>query len=199
MRNKSAADDYFFGDLLMSSTASDYNYFKGLEERRIIINDIIDSDIIDKAVIPLQRFQEEDPDKPIRILLNTAGGSMTDGFALIAEIERSVAPIYIEIVGVAASMGILIAMSGHNKPNVHVTCNKYAIGLLHSGSSAIRGNSDGVADTAEFNKGYEREIVREYVLAHSAITPELYDEKYREQFWMQAKDMLKYEIVEAVV
>lgn len=198
MRDKSAVDEYYFGDMLLSSTPSDYDFLKGLEERRIIINGIIDEETLHTVVIPLQRFQEDDPDAPIRIILNTQGGSVPDGFAIIAELERSVAPIYVEITGVAASMGLLIAMAGYNKPNVHVTCNKYAIGLLHSGSSVVRGTTDGVQDTAEFNKSYEREIVRNYVITHSNMAPEKYDEIYRQQFWMQAKDMLEYGIVEAI-
>lgn len=198
MKNKSVIDDYFFGDTLLGSAPADYNYFKGLEERRIIISGIIDEDILHTAIIPLQRLQEDDPDAPIKIILNTQGGSVPDGFALIAELERSVAPIYIDISGVAASMGLLIAMAGFNKPNIHVTCNKYAIGLLHSGSSVVRGTTDGVQDTAEFNKKYERDVVREYVITHSKIAPEKYDEIYRQQFWMQAKDMLEYGIVDAI-
>lgn len=60
-----------------------------LENRRLFINDVIDSDVIDTIVYHILRYNREDKDipvesrKPILLYVNTNGGSVPDGYALI--------------------------------------------------------------------------------------------------------------------
>lgn len=192
-------DEFFLDDdMLIQDTISNYQFFKGLTNRTIIINNTIDEDIVERAVIPLKNFEEEDPEKEIRIYLNSPGGNLIDGFALISQIERCTAPITIEILGNAASMACLIAMAGYRKDNVKTTCGKYSVGLIHSGFQAVSGTAHSVEDTMNFNKRYE-DIVKEYVVTHSNISRDLYDEIYRKEFWMTAEDMKKYGIVDEII
>lgn len=200
MKNFRDADEYYYSsDYLSSTVPQDYFYLKGLQERKIYINCLIDADLTERAIIPLKRMIEEDSEAPIYIYLNTTGGCVSDGFALITEIERSPAPITIEVGGMAASMGLLITMAGHNNPKVRAVCNKYTVGLLHSGSTVVSGTTDGVQDTSKFNERYENEVIKEFIVTHSNITSDKYDQIYRHQFWMTAGDMLEYGIVDEIL
>lgn len=66
-----------------------------LENRRLFINDVIDSDVIDTIVYHILRYNREDKDipvesrKPILLYVNTNGGSVPDGYALIDAIMTS--------------------------------------------------------------------------------------------------------------
>jgi ATP-dependent Clp protease protease subunit len=51
--------------------------------------------------------------KPINIILNSMGGSMYDGFAIIGAIEQSKTPVHITCLGSAMSMALAILASGH--------------------------------------------------------------------------------------
>ena len=71
-----------------------------LENRRLFINDIIDSDVIDTIVYHILRYNREDKDipvenrKPILLYVNTNGGSVPDGYALIDAVMTSKTPVY---------------------------------------------------------------------------------------------------------
>ena len=51
-----------------------YQYYKNLKDRKIIINDSIDSNIVETVMIPLLEMDNDGTGKPIEIILNTVGG-----------------------------------------------------------------------------------------------------------------------------
>lgn len=55
-----------------------YQYYKGLKERKIIINEQISSDIVETVMLPLLEMDNDGTGKPINIILNTIGGSLFD-------------------------------------------------------------------------------------------------------------------------
>ena len=107
-----------------------------LENRRLFINDVIDSDVIDTIVYHILRYNREDKDipvesrKPILLYVNTNGGSVPDGYALFDAIMTSKTPVYTINQGYCYSMGFLIFISGKKRfamPN--------STFLMHDGSS----------------------------------------------------------------
>lgn len=177
---------------------SEYQYYNGLKNRRIILNRDIDCDLVELAILPFIDMCNDGTGLPIEIILNCYGGEMYNGFAMISAIERAPVPVTIRIMGIAASMAMLIAMAGHNNPKVKVTCTPFSVGLIHSGSKYMEGSSNAVDDTQEFTKKYEKRI-QEYILSHTKITPQKYGTIKRKEFWMDSEDMVKYGIVNEVV
>ena len=53
-----------------------------------------------------------------KININCAGGDMLEGFAIYDEMQRSPMNIYVDIVGMAASMGGIIALGGCEVPRI---------------------------------------------------------------------------------
>ena len=82
-----------------------YQYYKGLESNRIIINDEINESLVEYAVLPLLQMDEDENVKHIDIVLNTPGGQIYDGFVLVDVLERITTPTTITVMGMAASMG----------------------------------------------------------------------------------------------
>lgn len=175
-----------------------YQYYKHLKDRKIIINDDITSNILEMAVLPLIEMDNDGSGKPIEIYLNTDGGSVYDGFTLVHAIESAKSPIIVRIFGTAASMGILIAMAGYKSDNVQVVCSPYSVGLIHSGSQYMSGSTHQIRDTFRFSERYSQ-IIKDYILSHTTIDEKMYDEIERQEFWMTADDMLKYGIVNKIV
>lgn len=60
-----------------------YQYYKQLQNRKIIINEQISDSIIETAVIPLLDLDNDKSGDPIEIILSTYGGSVYSGFSLI--------------------------------------------------------------------------------------------------------------------
>lgn len=177
-------------------TPAEYQYYRNLQNNTIIINEEISDNLIELAILPILNMDEDPNVKEINIYLNTLGGDIYSGFAFVSVLERLKTKTTIHIVGMAASMGALIAMA--KSPKLKVVCDKWSVGLIHSGSQYMEGTTHAVRDTFKFSERYEAKI-KEYILSHTNITEEIYKEIERQEFWMDAEDMLKYGIVDEIL
>jgi len=57
--------------------------------------------------------KEEDKREPIKLILNSCGGSVYDGMGIVDAIESSSTPVHIYVYGNAMSMSFAIATCGH--------------------------------------------------------------------------------------
>jgi ATP-dependent protease ClpP protease subunit len=62
----------------------------------------------------------------------------------------------------------------------------------------MQGSTHAVRDTFKFSEKYEDKI-KEYILSHTNIDETMYNEIERQEFWMDANDMLKYGIVNEII
>jgi len=173
-----------------------YQYYKGLQNNTIVINDEITDCLLEFATLPLLQMDADPNVKEIHIVLNTCGGDIYSGFSFVAALEKVSKPTTLRIIGMAASMGGLIAMA--KNPNLTVICDRFSVGLIHSGSQYMSGSSHAVRDTFKFSERYEEKI-KNYILTHTKIDEEMYREIERQEFWMDADDMLKYGIVDEII
>ena len=72
-------------------------YYKNLKDRKIIINDQIDSSIVEMVMIPLLEMDNDGTGRPIEIILNTVGGSLFDGATLCNIIDNLKSPTTITV------------------------------------------------------------------------------------------------------
>ena len=54
-------------------------------------------DIIEKVFIPLKDFEKDDSNEPVTIIMNSSGGSVSDGFFLAHYISQYSKPLNIKI------------------------------------------------------------------------------------------------------
>ena len=60
-----------------------YQYFKQLlQNRTIILNEEIGESLVETVWLPLRDFEHDNSDKPVTLILNSIGGSVSDGFFL---------------------------------------------------------------------------------------------------------------------
>lgn len=175
-----------------------YQYYKGLKERKIIINEQISSDIVETVMLPLLEMDNDGTGKPINIILNTIGGSLFDGASLCNIIDNLKCPTIITVMTYAYSMGSIILMAGYNNPNVKKRCYKFSTALLHVGSSYLEGNSTSVKDQFNFYQKFE-DIIKDYTLSHSNITPEEYEKMERYEWYMTSDIMLEKGLVDEII
>lgn len=148
----------------------------------------------------IMQYNREDLDvpvdkrEPVIIYINSPGGSVADGFAIISAIETSKTPIYTVNVGAWYSMAFLIGIAGHKRfslPNMAF--------LLHDGATIVAGSTKKVQDRTFFDERYEREVVRPHVLKHTNISEKKYKQKARDEFYMLTEDALKYGVIDEIV
>lgn len=156
-----------------------------LKERRLFINDEIDSCIIDSIVYHILRYNKEDKGlaikdrKPIYLFLNSNGGSVVDGYGVIDVMTTSKTPIYTINQASCFSMGFLIFLAGQKR---------YAMPrsefLMHDGSTFSWDSMAKAKDRMEFEAVQLEQVTKQYILSRTKIDEKLYDEKYRVEWYM---------------
>lgn len=175
-----------------------YQYYKNLEDRKIIINEQIGDGLLETAILPFMEMDNDGTNKPIEIFISTIGGEIYSGFNFVDQIEKAKSPVIIHIMSMAASMGFLIAMAGKNNPNVKTVCHQFSVGLLHSGSQYMEGSVHAVKDAFDFSQHYEDKI-KDYILSHTKIDEDLYAKIERKEYWMDADEMKRLGIVDEII
>lgn len=104
----------------------------------------------------------------IQLIINSPGGSLTAGFAIIDIMEWSQIPIYTTGIGMIASMGLLIFMAGDKgrrvlTPRTSILSHRYS-------AWAVGTHSDLVATRKEQDLAHNR-IVNHYI-QHTAVKTE---------------------------
>ena len=132
--------------------------------------------------------------KPIRLQINSPGGDVTEGFALVSAIELSKTPVYTINAGEWSSMAFLIGITGDKRFSL-----PYATFLLHGGSRFTIGSASEVEDRTEFDKRLKNEVIKPHIFKHSKMTPEEYKEHEREEFYMRPEDALRYGFIDGIV
>lgn len=143
--------------------------------------------IIDKDIPQEER-------KPIKLFIDSYGGSVMAGFTIIDAILLSITPVYTINMGTAYSMGLCVLVAGHKRfsyPN--------ATFLFHEGSTDI-----GQIDAGKFknySKFYELllEKLKKFLLANTKMTEEMYKEKYRDDWWFFTDEALKYGFIDEMI
>lgn len=175
-----------------------YQYYKSLTNRKILINNKIDSTIVETAILPLLEMDSDKTGKPIEILLNTVGGSLFDGMALCDVIDNLKTPTIITCMTYAYSMGSIILMAGANNPVVKKRCYKHSTALVHAGNSYLEGGAMQVKDQFNFYQDYEK-LIKEYTLSHTKISEEEYDRMERYEWYMASDVMLAKGLVDEII
>lgn len=176
----------------------DYQYYRNLAKRKLIINNQLSADLLELVILPLLEMDNDGSDEDIEIILNTNGGSVYDSFSLCNVIDNLKTPTTITVITYAFSMGSIILMAGYNNPKVTKQCYPYSFGLIHPGTTFLEGNASSVKDTQKFQDKVE-EMVKKYVNSHSKINSKFYDKIARDEFYMTANDMLKYGLVDKII
>jgi len=102
-----------------------------LKDRVILLNSDIDKSVIERVVLPITTLSQRSI-KPIKLLINSPGGSVEDGQMVVDAILTSKAPIITVAMGKAMSAAFDIFIAGSYRivyPNTVLMC--------HAGSTSM--------------------------------------------------------------
>lgn len=184
--------------ILEETSVINAEYARLLKERKILINDIISENTIEKVVMPLLRMDNDGSGKKITIYINTNGGSVYDGLVLCDIIEQLKTETEVIVLGYAYSMGSIILMSGKNNPNVIRKCYPFSTALIHGGSAYISGSSSQVKDYFKFNEKFEKRIA-DFIVSHTNLTEDDYAAIERYEAYMDSDEMLEKGLVDEII
>lgn len=172
-------------------------YSRLLKDRIVFIGGGINDEIANLAVAQLLFLQNEDPKLDIHMYINSPGGSVTAGLAII-DTMRYVAPdVSTYIFGQAASMGSLIACAGTKGKRYALTNSR---NLMHQ--PLLSGVMEGQATDLEIEA---REMLRLrdrlygiYADATGKEASQIEADTDRNK-WLDDKEMLEYGLIDKVL
>lgn len=176
-----------------------YQYFHQLfDKRTIVLNDYVSDETVEKVYLPLREFELDSSTEPVTLILNSAGGSVTNGFYLAQYISMYSKPLNIIVPGMAASMaGIILAGGGKNENVIRYGFPASYV-LLHDGYIALDASEARTADDImEFNKGVDTDI-RDFIIANTNISPEIYDAHARKQWFIKGKELKELNLIDHI-
>ena len=127
-----------------------------LKDRIIFLSEDVNAATASLVVAQMLFLESEDPDKEISFYINSPGGSITDGMAIVDTMNYIKCPVSTICVGMAASMGAVLLASGEKgkrfaTPNSEILIHQPLIagGGLSGQTTEIKIHADHMVKTRE--------------------------------------------------
>jgi ATP-dependent Clp protease protease subunit len=170
-------------------------YSRLLKERIIFLGTSVDDTSANLIIAQLLFLESEDPKKEIKLYVNSPGGSVYSGLAIIDTIHLIKPEVSTIVVGIAASMGALIASQGEKGKRFALPNAKI---MMHQPSSGYEGTQADIEIGA-------REILRvrgdlDAMLAKATghSVSKIHQDTDRD-FWMTAKEAKAYGLIDSII
>jgi ATP-dependent Clp protease protease subunit len=84
---------------------------KMLQTRTIIISQQVNSELTQKVLGQILLLEQDDPEAPIMVFINSPGGEMFSGYAIFDTLRFVSCPVTTIVTGFAASMGSILSLA----------------------------------------------------------------------------------------
>jgi ATP-dependent protease ClpP protease subunit len=193
--------DIYLEDLINKTemvSAWDYQYWKGLKNRRVLLMGEINSTLAEEVIIPLIDMDNDGSGKEIELIVDSEGGDVISTYKLIDVLDTIKTPVHIKVLTKCCSAALLLCLGGKHNPNVRVTCSPNSVGLLHSGSVGLNVmDAKAADDLMDFYKKYDIKT-KDLVLSRTKVDSKLYAKMSKKEWYMFGDELLKYGFVDAL-
>lgn len=170
-------------------------YSRLLKERIIFVGSGINEETASLIIAQLLFLEHEDPKKDITMYINSPGGSVTAGMAIIDTMHFIKPDVSTVCVGMAASMGAMILSQGapgkrFSLPNSEV--------MIHQPLGGAEGQASDIAITAK-RILQMREILYKMLAKSTGKTYAQIEKDSDRDYFMTADEAKKYGIVDKII
>ena len=170
-------------------------YSRLLKENIIFLSGAIDDHVANIVVAQLLFLQSEDPKKDIHLYVNSPGGSVTAGLAIIDTMNHIKNDVSTVCVGIAASMGAMILSAGkkgkrYALPNAEV--------IIHQPLGGVEGQASDIEITAKHIVRTKERLAKMLVASTGKSITQIEKDMERD-FYMEAEEAKKYGIIDKVL
>ena len=169
-----------------------------LKDRIIFLSEDVNHASASLVVAQLLFLESEDPDREIYLYINSPGGSITDGMAIVDTINYIKCPVTTICVGLAASMGAVLLASGtkgkrYATPNAEILIHQPLIagGGLSGQTTEIKIHADLMVKT--------REKLNKLLSERTGQDLETIERDTERDTYMTAEEALKYGLIDGIM
>lgn len=174
-------------------------------KREFLLNKNVSAESVEpiiKGILEVNEYDREQKEKdenyvpkPIRLVVDSYGGDIYSGNALVAIIDSSETPVWGYCYGKAMSMGFMIYNACHKRFAHMLACLMY-----HDAGSVTRG----FVEEMQMDIDQVRKLIRHgdtLLLANTKLTRERLDEvkKTRTNWYMFADEAMQYGVVHEII
>jgi len=174
---------------------SDSVYDRLLWERIILLGQQVDDSIANQICAQLLLLSAENPEKDIRLYINSPGGSVTAGMAIYDTMQYVDCDVSTVVMGLAASMGQFLLSAG--TPGKRYALPHARI-MMHQPSAGVGGTESDIAIQAQLFRKHKQEMA-ELIAEHTGQPLEKIITDSDRDRWFTAPEALEYGFVDHVV
>ena len=176
-----------------------YDIFSRLLKDRIIyLGEDVNPTTSSLIVAQMLFLESEDPDKEIYFYINSPGGSITDGMAIVDTMNYIKCPVETVCVGLAASMGAVLLTAGEKgkrfaMPNSEIMIHQPLIGGggLQGQATEIKIHADHLVRT--------REKLNKFLSERTGKSLEVIERDTERDNYMTAEEALEYGLIDGIM
>jgi ATP-dependent Clp protease protease subunit len=186
--------------------AKSYYFDKENPSRTIILcGEVDDNTVYDlmEMICDINEYDDENEDnvrdyerKPIKMIVNSFGGSVYDGFALIGVMENSKTPIHTYCYGSAMSMALLILVSGHKRFGHRLATFMYHECLDSPAYDKLATLKENLEETKRIMKVYDDQLLSKTKLKRKQIED---TKKIKLDWYMSPEEALAYKVIDQII
>lgn len=170
-------------------------YSRLLKERVVFMGDQVTPETANIVIAQLLHLAYEDPKKDIKLYINSPGGSVYDGLAIIDTMNYIEPDVQTIGIGLQASMGAMLLSSGAKGkrfalPNARI--------MIHQPSSGTEGK---ITDQEiALKEGiYLKKVLIDIMAKNTGKDAKTIEKDMDRDNWMSAEDAQKYGIIDEVI
>jgi ATP-dependent Clp protease protease subunit len=170
-------------------------YSRLLKERIIFLGTPIDDNVANLIIAQLLFLAAEDPDKDIAMYINSPGGIVSAGLAVLDTMNYIKPDVVTTCVGQAASLGAVLLAAGAKGKRFALP---HARIMIHQPLGGVEGQAvDIEIHTREILK--IREILNKILAGNTGQTIEKIKKDTDRNYFMSAEESLKYGIIDEII
>ena len=169
-----------------------------LKDRIIFLGEDVNSTTASLVIAQLLFLESEDPDKEISLYINSPGGSVTDGLAIVDTMNYIKCPVSTTCLGLAASFGAVLLANGtkgkrYATPNAEILIHQPLIG-----GNGIAGQTTDIKIHAEQMIKTRERLTK--ILSETTGQPlERVMQDTERDHYMTAEEALEYGIIDEIL
>ncbi|MBT4349363.1 ATP-dependent Clp protease proteolytic subunit [bacterium] len=170
-------------------------YSRLLKDRIIFLGDEVNEHTANLVIAQLLFLDSQDDKKPIKMYINSPGGSVTDGLAIYDTMQYVKAPVSTICVGLAASMGALLLTAGEPGQRFALPNSEVLIHQIMGGASGQASDIKIKAEQILKLKSRLNKILQKHTGQSLAKVEKDADRDY----YMTAEEAVQYGLVDKII
>ncbi|WP_370928623.1 ATP-dependent Clp protease proteolytic subunit [Leuconostoc mesenteroides] len=168
-----------------------------LKDRIILVQGEIEDSMATSIVAQLLFLEAQDPTKEISMYINSPGGSVTAGLSITDTMNFIKAPVTTIVMGLAASMGTIIAASGEKGHRFMLPNAEYLIHQPMGGAAGGTQQTDMAIIAEQLTK--TRAKLNKILADASGKDLKIIGRDTERDNWMSAEETLEYGFIDGIL